>query len=155
MAFSRSGVAPSSFGVTTTRAPLPATSVSGRAKRCFTRSRASVTVRPPTSVPPTFTPATMTFGCGGAGVVVVVGAVVVTVVVVGAVLVVPVVVPSSAPAAVARRSATTTPAAPQDERAAIVTPRFTSPVYLGVLLPPLFLRPRKRFNQPFLAAPAK
>ena len=126
-----SGVAPSSFGVTVTRAPGPATSVSGRAKRCFTRSRASVTVSPPTSVPPTFTPATITFGPGGGGGVVVVGVVVVAAVVVGVVPVVPVVVPSSAPApgAVARRSATITPAAPQDERAAIVAPRFTPPVY--------------------------
>jgi hypothetical protein len=78
----------------------------------------------------------MTFGCGGAGVVVV-GVVVVAAVVVGAVVVVPVVVPSSAPApgAVARRSATIAPAAPQDERAAIVTPRFTPSVYLRVPLP--------------------
>ena len=65
------------------------------------------------------------------------GVVVVAAVVVGAVVVVPVVVPSSAPApgAVARRSATITPAAPQDERAAIVTPRFTPSVYLRVPLP--------------------
>ena len=63
MALSMSGVAPSSFGVTTMRAPGPATSVIGRANRCLTRLRASVTVRPPTSVPPTFTPATITFGC--------------------------------------------------------------------------------------------
>jgi hypothetical protein len=65
--------------------------------------------------------------------VLVVGVVVVAAVVVGAVVVVPVVavvVPSSAPApgAVASRTATIAPAAPQDERAAIVTPRFTASV---------------------------
>ena len=36
-------------------------------------SRASATVRPPTSVPPIFTPAAISFGCAGAGVRVVVG----------------------------------------------------------------------------------
>jgi hypothetical protein len=79
----------------------------------------------------------MGFGCDVRGAVLVVpaellvaGAVVVGVVAVDAVVAGAVDVPSSATAlgAVERSSATTIPAVPQAHRAAIVTPRFTTPV---------------------------
>ena len=135
----RCDAAPSSCGVTATFRLVPTTSVSGRAKRFCTISRASAAVSPPTSVPPTVTPAAISFGTAGlglgrglgtgtVGVVSVGGAgAVVPVVVSVAVPLVSVVVPSSAPAcgAAASTTALSNPATAQAENAAIFGPLLT------------------------------